>query len=384
MPRSTASAAVEGCTFVNSGGNALLLSRANAHASVTGCEFAFSGASAVLTAGAPDGGNASSNSLVGGDAPADTLIAGNLMRESGVVIKQAGPLYSVLSARTTFTGNVAFSTPRAVVNINDGAFGGHTISDNVMFGCVRETRDHGCVNTWDRERFIFGASGNQTLPDVTRISRNLIVSSYSSFFGIDHDDGSTAYVDAVNVIAWSGFKNYLGFNKRAEGNFFIHAELSGKGPCGSVAGTTCGSPGPSAAAALLRGRAGDAAGWPFCMMSFGQSAWPPAQRDAFANNTCVIGGNGPSHKFAACDASAPAADGRVPLLANNSYWLAAGARYELACGAAAWTLPQAQALGVELGSAAAPEPTPEAIDARARLMLGLAPRGADGVLSQRR
>ena len=70
-------------------------------------------------------------------------------------------------------------------------------------------------------------------------------------------------------------------------------------------------------------------------------------------------------------------------MSGNTYMNAA-ANYSLRCNHSVWSLPQAQALGVELGSAAAPEPTPEAIDARARSMLGLAPRGADGVLSQRR
>ena len=52
-----------------------------------------------------------------------------------------------MSCRTNFSHNVAYNGPRAAVNINDGFCGGHQIRGNVLFNWVRETQDHGPINT---------------------------------------------------------------------------------------------------------------------------------------------------------------------------------------------------------------------------------------------
>jgi len=100
------------------------------------------GDSAIVTAGVVAG-----QDLSAGDVPAGTLVDGCLFAELGVHVKQAGALYSALSANTTFTRNVAYNLPRAAVNINDGAFGGHVVAQNLVFNAVRETADHGAFNT---------------------------------------------------------------------------------------------------------------------------------------------------------------------------------------------------------------------------------------------
>ena len=82
------------------------------------------------------------------------LAQGNVFSNVGVEIKQAGGLYSALSANHTLKRNIIFNGPRAGVNINDGAHGGHTISENLFFNLVRETSDHGALNTWDREPYL--------------------------------------------------------------------------------------------------------------------------------------------------------------------------------------------------------------------------------------
>jgi hypothetical protein len=141
----TEDALIDGCSFLSSGGNALLLSGSNERATVRSTEFAWSGDSAIMTAG-----RAALFDATALDVPRNTLIDGCVMRETAVLVKQAGPLYSALTANTTFRRNVAFNTGRACVNVNDGAFGGHRIEENLLFGCVRETRDHGNINTWVR------------------------------------------------------------------------------------------------------------------------------------------------------------------------------------------------------------------------------------------
>ena len=47
----------------------------------------------------------------------------------------------------TLRGNVGYNAARALVNINDGAFGGHLLERNLLFNAVRETHDHGPVNS---------------------------------------------------------------------------------------------------------------------------------------------------------------------------------------------------------------------------------------------
>jgi hypothetical protein len=206
-------------------------------------------------------------------------------------------------------------------------------------------------------------SNASLLPATTRIASNLILSQYASFFGIDHDDGSNAYVDEGNVIAWSGAKSYLGFNKQTLDSLFIHAEASGHGPCTGNAGELCPRATPPSSSV-------DASGWPFCMMSFGQAPWPANMRDSFVNNSCITAGK--PYDFNSCNASAPSTDGRIPLTANNDFLLSAGAPpFAFSCGGQSWTLTEAQQRGVELGSSVGREPSTAATLAMARAMLNM-------------
>ncbi len=55
---------------------------------------------------------------------------------------------------TTWSHNIFFNVPRAGININDAFGGGNYIDHSLMFNTVRETADHGPLNTWDRMPFI--------------------------------------------------------------------------------------------------------------------------------------------------------------------------------------------------------------------------------------
>jgi hypothetical protein len=142
----TEGAAVDGCVFSGIGGNALLLHRYNRRASITACEFAYVGDSAIVSLGEVQGIDGTARNV-----PVGTRVADNLGREIGLYTKQSGFYYHALSANATVTGNIAFNMPRAGISINDGYAGGHNISHNLIFNAVRETSDHGCLNTWDRE-----------------------------------------------------------------------------------------------------------------------------------------------------------------------------------------------------------------------------------------
>lgn len=170
----TEGAVVDGCTFDAPGGIAVMISGYNRAARVTRNEFKWTGSSAIVSIGLGGG------SLDGGapDFPEGTLIEGNLAREISVLVKQSGFYYAGMSANATLRGNVGFNAARALVNINDGAFGGHLMTKNLLFNAVcdcgarsawggaarthpvlpsrlprpssRETHDHGPVNSVSR------------------------------------------------------------------------------------------------------------------------------------------------------------------------------------------------------------------------------------------
>jgi hypothetical protein len=130
--------AINHCNFTSVGGNGVVLHRYNRDAALSNSEFSWVGDSAVVLLGATDGIDGTA-----ADVPVGTVISGNVMHELGVYVKQAGGVYAALASRTTIYRNLIFSGPRAAVNINDGYGGGHAITGNLMFNCVRETSDHG-------------------------------------------------------------------------------------------------------------------------------------------------------------------------------------------------------------------------------------------------
>ena len=86
---------------------------------------------------------------------------------------------------------------------------------------------------------------------------------------------------------------------------------------------------------------------PYCYGGAGGSTFSPSRRDSWVNETCIAGSPGAVY-HTDCDASTPL-DGLLPLLANNTLLLDAG-DYTLQCGSAAWTLAEAQARGVDVGT----------------------------------
>ncbi len=68
--------------------------------------------------------------------PAGTLVDSCVFSDMGVYVKQAGAIYMALSANTTIRRNIAYNLPRAAVNFNDGAFGGHLLERNLFFNAV--------------------------------------------------------------------------------------------------------------------------------------------------------------------------------------------------------------------------------------------------------
>ena len=88
-----------------------------------------------------------------GTFPESTVIAGNLIHEVATKLRGGCAFFQSLAARTSFTGNVVFSGPRAGLNFNDAMGGGDAVKKNLVFDFVRETADHGAENSWNRLPF---------------------------------------------------------------------------------------------------------------------------------------------------------------------------------------------------------------------------------------
>eukprot|EP01062_Namystynia_karyoxenos_P069365 TRINITY_DN64878_c0_g1_i1.p1 TRINITY_DN64878_c0_g1~~TRINITY_DN64878_c0_g1_i1.p1 ORF type:complete len:877 (+),score=269.51 TRINITY_DN64878_c0_g1_i1:79-2631(+) len=332
---------IRDCLFNRTGGNAVAFVGGVDRGSVTGNEMAFIGDSGVVLVGSLPGlGNDGSNASAPLTYPRDTVISGNHIHDIGLWGKQVSALFQAVSCRTTFSGNVVYNGPRAGLNINDGFCGGHNIQDNIFFNWVRETQDHGPINTWDRATYLQPHGG--LYPQWNRVTRNLIMNGPSGnrdlgnlFPAVDNDDGSAYYWIAQNVVAYGGFKNFLGNDKVWIDNLVLYPggreSNSGNGPC--------------------------------------VMAWGGAN-EVYENNTCVSRGSGPgisAYPSKVCSYANETSRKVLLHLARNTYHTP-GLHYQVGCGGQLG-LKDMQALGEELGSVVAPKPPTAALAAHARALL---------------
>jgi hypothetical protein len=168
VAQGTENAVVAGCTFMSIGNNGLAILGYNRDVSVVANEFAYIGDSAILSVGQAQGIDGLAMVV-----PDGTLVEANLMRELTIWTKQAGAYYGTLSSYATLAGNAMFNFARAGFNLNDDAYGGHLVTQNLGFNTVRSTSDHGVYNSWGREplNHMSREKGNMTLyPDTIRVS----------------------------------------------------------------------------------------------------------------------------------------------------------------------------------------------------------------------
>jgi hypothetical protein len=148
------SVVLEDCLFDGPGGNGLLLSNYVRNTDIRRNEFVRSGDSSIVSLG-----TVQENDGTDGNQPRGVVIEENLAHEIGIWGKQCGFYYHGLSAEVVLRNNIAFNGPRAGVNLNDGFGGGHAISGNLIFNMVRETCDHGPINSWDRLPLLSDVNG---------------------------------------------------------------------------------------------------------------------------------------------------------------------------------------------------------------------------------
>ena len=89
-----------------------------------------------------------------GEHPHGNAIADCFLRELGVYAKHIGANAEFVACAVTLSGCIMFNGPRAANAPNDNMGGGTRIHHNLLFNMVRETADHGPINSWDRQAFL--------------------------------------------------------------------------------------------------------------------------------------------------------------------------------------------------------------------------------------
>ena len=143
-------ATVSGCVFERVDNNAVLLSAFNRGARIVANEFAWIGASAVVVWGNTYGGDPRLPPGMGydgsrGDQPRGSLVAHNVMRETGVFVKQSSAFVTFQASENAFVENLVWNGPRAHVNVNDGFRGANLIEGNLLVNACRESGDRECT-----------------------------------------------------------------------------------------------------------------------------------------------------------------------------------------------------------------------------------------------
>jgi hypothetical protein len=212
--------------FTRLGSNGVTLIDYNDATSITLNEFVWLADSAIILVGSTNGIDGYSVA----SQPSNTLIQSNLIHETGIYIRQSSPVLISVSRSVSVIGNLMFNIPRAAINVNDGFYGNHTLSWNVIFNTVRETSDHGPINTWDRQPFLTDAV-QPGLPSLWQhesyIHHNTLFNNYRTVWPIDHDDGSCFYEDSYNFQVYGGKKNYLGHSKTDHHKIYVYSDAKG-------------------------------------------------------------------------------------------------------------------------------------------------------------
>lgn len=236
------------CQLSDLGGNAIVLSNYNKHDTISGCYIHHIGASAVAFIGSPKAVRSPSfryelsipyeqlDKTPGpqnNNFPQECTVTNNLIHNMGQLEKQATGVQIELSSSITVSHNSIYNTPRAGINIGDGAWGGHILEYNDVFNTVLETGDHGAFNSWGRDRFWY--ANRRYMDSIVAVHPELILLDAqkttiirNNRFRCDHgwdidlDDGSSNYHIYNNLCLNGGLKLREGFYRKVENNILIN------------------------------------------------------------------------------------------------------------------------------------------------------------------
>lgn len=244
---------VSNCAFTDLGDTAMLIRDNSYDIAISDCSFNESLSNGVLILGNPDStyctscwDNDNHVTYMESDGkcgaknngyPHNVTISECLFEWLGKEDLQSAGVCISLSHNVTVKNCTLRHLPRAGINIAENAFGGHLITHCDIYDCVRDTGDHGPFNSWGRDRFwslnrydTLGKYGKEKHPYATAdmLSRNEL--SYNRVmgvkgFGIDLDDGSSAYDIHHNLCIGVGIKLREGFERNVYNNVMIDAPL---------------------------------------------------------------------------------------------------------------------------------------------------------------
>lgn len=239
---------IQRCEFDGVGGNAVFLSRYNRNDTIRSCHIRHTGASAIAFVG--DSAAVRSPlfryehaqsyaklDLTPGpksDAYPKACVAyDNLIHHVGQLEKQATGVQIEMAEGIVVSHNTIYHTPRAGINIGDGAWGGHLLEHNDVFETVLETGDHGAFNSWGRDRY--WNPNRRYMDSLAAVRPELIlldaqhqtVIRYNRFrcdhgWDVDLDDGSSNYYIHHNVCLNGGLKLREGFYRTVENNVLVN------------------------------------------------------------------------------------------------------------------------------------------------------------------
>ncbi|NDJ13536.1 MAG: PDZ domain-containing protein [Acidobacteriia bacterium] len=231
------------------GGNAIFLNKHNRKITIRRTHIANAGGNGVAFVGDPgavrnplfeygERQNLKDLDLTPGpktdDYPADCVLEDSLIERTGRVEKQTAPVEISMAQDITVRHCSLYDVPRAGINISEGTWGGHIIEFNDVFDTVKETGDHGSINSWGRDRYwglkdidantlTFGPNRSLPLLDAVKpvILRN---NRFRCDHGwdIDLDDGTSNFQLYNNLALNGGIKLREGFFRTVENNIMVN------------------------------------------------------------------------------------------------------------------------------------------------------------------
>lgn len=240
---------ISDCEIKNLGGNGITISKYNINTAIKSCLFENIGATSVLLAGdsaavrgalfgydqtysdekAVDWNPGSKNE----NFPRKCMVEDCLMVRNGRIEKQSAAICLSVCSNIKIKNNTIYEVPRAGINICDGTWGGHEITENIVFDTVLETSDHGAFNSWGRDRYWDyrydvmekRLEQNPDLPLLDAVEPTIIrhnIFQCSNGWDIDLDDGSSNYEIIGNLCLKGGIKNREGIKRIVKYNILLN------------------------------------------------------------------------------------------------------------------------------------------------------------------
>jgi hypothetical protein len=216
---------IQNCLFDQLGGNGIFVSGYNRSDVIYNNVFNETGASCVLIMGVrssvrcpnswgSDRGDCNDRTPgpvdpVNGEFPEYITVSNNMMARIGIFEKMPAGIALSATQCDTLRHNTIYTSPRALINFNDGSWGGHVVEYNWLYDCNRETSDCGPFNAWGRdrvERWQNDPSAAKLDAWKTTIVRNNRFEAPNLDFGIDCDDQACNYLQYNNLCMGGGLK----------------------------------------------------------------------------------------------------------------------------------------------------------------------------------